>query len=619
MLIDPSLTLLKSPMSRKSAFVVFPVLLLLFCLYYWLSENLGANSDNMSSLLIAQDLVDGNLRLQGWTLSTQSYLFSNIIWAALLIKAIGFHPELAHAIPAFFYTVTVFFSYLIAENGSKRGAILIIPFLLVPTYFSTNQTIEMNVHGGMYASSVLTICLYYMKSDIRVGLGSLFFLMASLLVAYSDSLIIYTLFIPTSVASAVYFYLHRDAKYLRLLAFSIASIGLAKVSGRLIGSFFDYDIPGLGPAHLADFSQIIRNVAYLYQGVTKYFAITFTSDWIENSLSVFHSMCLVFLAYCLIKSVRNYRRYQFVDYLLVFAFLIPVAAFLVSTVPVDDGSTRVIYFSILCLFVFLARNTNIGAGAYRSYLALMLLWGVSNIYSSLTVVEPAHQQFKRLADFLSEQDLKVGYATYWNASVTTALGDVHVIPVDIDSLVRPKHWLSKQDWFQKDATFLVVSTADEEAAALAQLGTPDRTMVFEGRDILVWDQMPSLLDGIRIDPLRGDIVNTGASVVTDDGVYAKGIDGFMLSGPYVDLAPGQYRVTVLGTKASGNAKIEIFSGLSGFSHEESITKGDGVLADFTLDVPRYLKRVELRIDVDTTDELLVTGYSITPTGEGRGL
>ncbi len=128
-------------MSKQTAFVVFPVLLLLFCFYFWLSENLGANSDNMSSLLIARDLVDGNLRLHGWTLSTQSYLFTNIIWAALLIKAIGFHPELAHGIPAFFYTVTIFFSYLIAANGSKRGAIFIIPFLIVPTYFSTNQTI----------------------------------------------------------------------------------------------------------------------------------------------------------------------------------------------------------------------------------------------------------------------------------------------------------------------------------------------------------------------------------------------------------------------------------------------------------------------------------------------
>lgn len=79
---------LKKQMKNKLLYGI-PFVIMLTAFYTFLSFAISANSDNMSSLLSAKDIAEGNLRLNGWSLSTQSYLFQISFGPQLSLSFLG--------------------------------------------------------------------------------------------------------------------------------------------------------------------------------------------------------------------------------------------------------------------------------------------------------------------------------------------------------------------------------------------------------------------------------------------------------------------------------------------------------------------------------------------------
>src|SRR5262249_7771926 len=90
----------------------------LFTAYLRLSGTSQLNSDSANILLMASDLLHGNLLLHGWHMSDVSFYPTEIPQYALLESFLGLHMQTAHVAAAMTYTL----AFLLARRGSAGRA-----------------------------------------------------------------------------------------------------------------------------------------------------------------------------------------------------------------------------------------------------------------------------------------------------------------------------------------------------------------------------------------------------------------------------------------------------------------------------------------------------------------
>jgi hypothetical protein len=170
---------------------------------------------------------------------------------------------------------------------------------------------------------------------------------------------------------------------------------------------------------------------------------------------------------------------------------------------------------------------------------------------------------QRLADFLVAQDLRYGYATFWNAGLNTVLSDgksrVRQIEI-IDGLPLPRRHLAADHWYQPQSwngpSFLLLGP--EELAVVdwplltAATGQPARRLDFEGWQIVVFDHnIAADLPAWDLEVAKPIHFPISASTPHAAGRYdarlgtleAKaGEAGALLFGPFRRLPPGRYEV-----------------------------------------------------------------------------
>src|SRR5581483_7571274 len=97
----------------------------LFCAYLRLSGTSAVNSDSSNILLMAWDLLHGNLVLHGWSMSDVSFYPTELPQYALLESFLGLRAQTAHVAAAMTYTLVVLLAALLARGGtSGRPAIV---------------------------------------------------------------------------------------------------------------------------------------------------------------------------------------------------------------------------------------------------------------------------------------------------------------------------------------------------------------------------------------------------------------------------------------------------------------------------------------------------------------
>src|SRR5215472_7819809 len=79
----------------------------LFVAYLRVSRTYPENSDESNTLLMAWDMLHGNVLLHGWYLSDVSFYTTELPQYALLERLIGLHADTAHIAAAMTYTLVV--------------------------------------------------------------------------------------------------------------------------------------------------------------------------------------------------------------------------------------------------------------------------------------------------------------------------------------------------------------------------------------------------------------------------------------------------------------------------------------------------------------------------------
>jgi len=96
------------------------VVVVLFEAYLHLSRTYQENSDEANILLMANDMLHGNVLLHGWSVSDVPFISTELPQIALLIWVFGLHLNTAHIAAAVTYTLIVAVGMLLAK-GRARG------------------------------------------------------------------------------------------------------------------------------------------------------------------------------------------------------------------------------------------------------------------------------------------------------------------------------------------------------------------------------------------------------------------------------------------------------------------------------------------------------------------
>src|SRR6266704_2875718 len=94
---------------------------LLFLAYLRVSRTYPENSDESNDLLMAWDMLHGNVLLHGWYLSDVSFITTELPQYTLLVWLFGLHADTAHLAAAMTYTLVVVLAVLLARGS--RGQV----------------------------------------------------------------------------------------------------------------------------------------------------------------------------------------------------------------------------------------------------------------------------------------------------------------------------------------------------------------------------------------------------------------------------------------------------------------------------------------------------------------
>jgi hypothetical protein len=93
---------------------------LLFVAYLQVSRTYPENSDESNDLLMAWDMLHGNVLLHGWYLSDVSFVTTELPQYAILERFFGLHTDTAHIAAAMTYTLVVVLAMLLAKGADGK-------------------------------------------------------------------------------------------------------------------------------------------------------------------------------------------------------------------------------------------------------------------------------------------------------------------------------------------------------------------------------------------------------------------------------------------------------------------------------------------------------------------
>jgi len=522
---------------------------LLFVAYLQMSRTYPENSDESNDLLMAWDMLHGNVLLHGWYLSDVSFITTELPQYLMLERLFGLHTDTAHIAAAMTYTLVVVLAVLLAsgpaaENRvgqgqtSRREA---APRMLLTAGLMFAPQLGVGVfvlllslgHIGTAVPLMLTWlvidrCPARWYAPAVVGL-----LLTWVLVA--DPLVLVVGIIPLVAVCAM-----RVARELSLaqrregrepgwaraslrarwyeLALAVAAIlaeGLASVASRLLrasGGFFLHPVPyQLAPVHAWPGHAWATG-----EGLLALFGARPQGPAAALAFALLHLAGVALVAWAMVRVARHFFSWpDMISQILLLAMVINVVAYVPSTLA-DATDLNAREFAVVLPFgAVLAGRTLVPA--FRDGLrrwrrpvpaallagALLAGYGASLGYAAAQPsVPPANAQ---LAAFLAAHHLTSGIGGYWESSVVTVGSDGAVtIRAVLPGTLQPDLWEAKGSWYDSGpnrATFLVTDSApgffnhwQPSPAALAALGRPAKTYHVGPYTVYVWNK--NLLAGL---------------------------------------------------------------------------------------------------------------------------
>ena len=496
---------------------------LLFVAYLQVSRTYPENSDESNDLLMAWDMLHGNVLLHGWYLSDVSFYTTELPQYLVLERLFGLHTDTAHIAAAMTYTLVVVLAVLLARgpaSGNRAGQDQASRREAVPRMLLTAALMFAPQLGvGVF---VLLLSLGHIGTAVPLMLTWLVIdrlrprwwvpIITGLLLTWvlvADPLVLVVGIVPLVAVCAM-----RVARELSLarrrggpgwaraslsarwyeLSLAVAAIlaeGLASVISRLLrasGGFLLHPVPyQLAPVHTWP-----KHAWVTGEGLLALFGAKPQGPAAALAFALLHLAGVALVAWAMVRVARHFFSWpDMISQILLAAMVINVVAYIPSTLA-DATDLNAREFAVVLPFgavlagrtlapVLLAglRQRRRAVAAALLAGALLAGYGASLGYAAAQPsVPPANA---RLAAFLAAHHLTSGIGGYWESSVVTVGSDGAVtIRAVLPGTLQPDLWEAKGSWYDSGpnrATFLVTDSApgffnhwQPSPAALAALG-----------------------------------------------------------------------------------------------------------------------------------------------------
>ncbi|WP_212373120.1 hypothetical protein [Acetobacter persici] len=465
--------------------------------YMSLAATLPLNSDSVSAVLEARDILHGNVLLRGWDLSTEPYYVTEILPYVVAAGLAGWHLSFYYLVPAMLLAALVLLAFRLYQVLAPAGAWFWLVLVAAPTAFGVQVLLIPCIHIGAYIGVLACwLLIFAQKKQERSAVWGVFVGLLVLCLA-SDDIIKYGFILPVLGALAVLSVQKRRLEQGRLLLCLLVSVVLANGLKTVLTHNGAFHVPGLWTMAFAGQGRIGYNLSVLVSGVLHFFGAYFFEK--EFSLhgsgsELFHLAVLLLALWGVVRIARSKTILPDVfDYAALFCIGLMVGAFTFSQLPIDDASTRYLVLPYVMMALLLARHTVLPAGG-----RMVGLIGAA-AYALLSVPAPVVHFWQTNRNFpvnmeLARLGLRQGFAPYWSAAVNTLPNPVRIAPVDFSAEIRPFHFLSKRDWYTQGGTFFLCDTPAQAAQAQARFGAAQRVEPVDGHVLLVWDKTLTLAD-----------------------------------------------------------------------------------------------------------------------------
>jgi hypothetical protein len=494
-----------------------------FALLWAISAHaVAGNSDGATVVLEGQSMSAGNLTLDGWHLSLDSFWGIDAPIYAVAVAVAGIRPALLHAIPALLATAVVLVGMAMARDGRQgspgvAGAVTVFALLGLPTYAMAAFFLQGPLHVGTALWCLIAFAFLRWAPPRWRWSGATVFLAAGCL---GDAQMLVLGVAPLFLAGLVAMRRCRDWRAgMTSVTASVAAVVLALVVRGLALAVGTFSTGTTNAPASPSARDLNLHLAWGYlQKLLGVGTQGFGNGGVPDLLGLVHVVGALAVAAGVVVAVvgtarglltRGVRapgaieRWR-LDDLLMFAFFASVVLFVALTPSPVVSYARyltaaVIFGSILAgrLVTRLATSVRRGAmaravtGAGVAVVAAFVA-GVGYELAQPLPGQPA----KQLGQFLASHGLHEGLGDYWSASIVTveSSNGVTVRPVVATSTGRivryPKN--STDDWYDdRSFTFLIYNPAlpygnVDQRTATTTFGPPTRTYAVDGYFVLVW-------------------------------------------------------------------------------------------------------------------------------------
>jgi hypothetical protein len=514
-----------------SAAIVLAVALL-FVAYLQVSRTYPENSDESNTLLMAWDMLHGNVLLHGWYLSDVSFYTTELPQYVMLERFIGLHTDTAHVGAAMTYTLVLVLAALLARGRtSGREAwprmLLTTGIMFAPQLGVAVFVLLLSVGHIGTAVPLMLIWLVLDRFDgprrrrwvpVLVGL-----LLTWVLIA--DPLVLVVGIVPLVAVCALRAVRGLTAEQRRAgsegwlpglaaqwyeLSLAVAAIlaeGLASLVSRLLRASGGFILHPVG-YQLAPVHTWPKHAWVTAEGLLALFGAKPQGPAVELAFALLHLAGVGLVLWAMYRVARHFASWpDMISQILLVAMVLNVVVYVPSTLAdATDLNARefaiVLPFGAVLAARTLAAGLHAGEARPRRWLAPVALAVLAGYAASLgyAAAQPsAPAANTQLWKFLAAHHLTSGIGGYWESSVVTVGSDGAVTIRAVGPVhLQPDLWESKSSWYDSGsnrATFLVTDSASgffnhwqPNRAALATLGRPVRTYHVGTYTIFVWDK-----------------------------------------------------------------------------------------------------------------------------------
>jgi hypothetical protein len=515
-----------------------------FVVYLRLSQTYQADSDSANILLMARDLLHGNLLLHGWFVSDVSFYPTELPQYALLESFLGPHFATAHVAAAMTYTLVVLLAVILARRGSSgRTAwirtLIAAGILLAPQFGAGVFALDLSVgHIGTSIPLMLTwLVLDRMRPGWRVPVIAAV-LLAWVLVA--DPIVYIVGVGPLGVVAAAR--VIRDwrggeggwrrrivaARYdLSLGAASVAAVVIAWIVNNVLSALGGFTVNRL-PFYFTDWSDLVHNVQAFWKILVVYGANPDGAGGMWLALAILHLVSVVVVGWACCRVFRRFFAVSLVDQVLAVAIVLNIVLYGFTNAASEAAHEVAViapFGAVLAARVLVggpavavrarrakARGPAVAVRARpprygRSRRVRLATWvaGIAVLagYAAglgYELVQPSAPPANTgLASFLLAHDLRYGLSGYWTSSSVTVDSDgkVQIRALAKATVVRDM-WMSNVGWYDPAkhyANFIVLDSGQgfmnkwEPLALVTQyFGHPVRVYLTGSYTILVYDK-----------------------------------------------------------------------------------------------------------------------------------